>query len=114
MLKVPILWIPFFSTSYFKSSPSWLRSLFRTNPDYFINLIPSGNMRWDDEKGDVVCEKGEDQCYRNLLQYCAIREYSFELAHEFVRCVQSYAWMAKALSLDEKMTFTKCVNALES
>lgn len=47
-------------------------------------------MKWDEEKGDIICEKGEDQCYRNLLQYCAIREYSFEIAHEFVRCVQTY------------------------
>lgn len=53
-----------------------------------IDVIPSGNMRWSDQSHSFICENGEDQCSRQLLQYCAIREYSFELSHQFVRCVQ--------------------------
>ena len=49
-------------------------------------------MQWDSEKKDIVCEQGNDQCYRNLLQYCAILEYSFEFSHEFVRCIQLEAF----------------------
>ena len=54
-----------------------------------INVIPAGTMQWDDKRGIAVCEEGEEQCNRNLLQYCAVREYSFELAQEFVRCIQT-------------------------
>lgn len=61
----------------------------RRHADYVINVIPAGTMQWDEKRGIAVCEEGEEQCNRNLLQYCAIREYSFELAQEFVRCIQT-------------------------
>lgn len=48
-------------------------------------------MRWNSQFKSFICQNGEDQCSRQLLQYCAIREYSFELSHKFVRCVQLWA-----------------------
>lgn len=44
----------------------------------------------DKSSNTIQCKGGESQCYKNLLQYCVIREYSYELSHEFVRCVQTY------------------------
>ena len=46
-------------------------------------------MRWNEKTSNYVCGGEEEQCYRNMLQYCAIREYSYEIAHEFVHCVQT-------------------------
>lgn len=63
---------------------------FRVSYQFIIDVIPSGNMRWDNKSQSFKCQKGEDQCSRQILQYCAIREYSFELSHQFVRCMQLY------------------------
>ena len=61
----------------------------RSPTNYIIDVIPSGNLVLDKENDKITCPGGEEQCQKNLLQYCAIREYSYELAHEFVRCIQT-------------------------
>ena len=61
----------------------------RASVNYIIDVIPSGNLVLDKESNTITCPGGEEQCQKNLLQYCAIREYSYELAHEFVRCIQT-------------------------
>lgn len=61
----------------------------RSVANYAVDVIPSGNMYWDKTNSVIACKGGEKQCFKNLLQYCAIREYSYEIAHEFVRCVQT-------------------------
>lgn len=61
----------------------------RSLRSYYVDVIPSGDMKWDEDSHTFICGNGKDQCEKQLLQYCAIREYSFEIVHEFVRCVQT-------------------------
>ncbi|KAI6675230.1 hypothetical protein NL676_003136 [Syzygium grande] len=69
----------------------YLVKAFETDLINIINLrmVPWGNARIDNHTGAFICQHGEDECYLNTIQACAIDVWSDQKRHfNFIRCVE--------------------------
>ncbi|KAF8006073.1 hypothetical protein BT93_K0388 [Corymbia citriodora subsp. variegata] len=54
-----------------------------------LNIVPWGNAQIDNRTGAFICQHGEDECYLNTIQACAIEVWSdLERHFNFIRCVE--------------------------
>ncbi|XP_070676789.1 gamma-interferon-responsive lysosomal thiol protein-like isoform X2 [Malus domestica] len=57
-----------------------------------LRLVPSGNVRVEGPNDTVVCEHGQDECYLNSIQACAISVWPNVKQHlPFISCVEYLA-----------------------
>ncbi|KAK3406828.1 gamma-interferon-responsive lysosomal thiol protein [Eucalyptus grandis] len=54
-----------------------------------LQIVPWGNAQIDNRSGAFICQHGEDECYLNTIQACAIEVWSDLQPHfNFIRCVE--------------------------
>ena len=75
-----------------------------------VNFIPFGNAeeKWNEskQKWEFTCQHGENECYGNLIETCAINVLGRVESYEVIMCIEKYI---SSMGKDFDKTLQKCV-----
>jgi interferon gamma-inducible protein 30 len=67
---------------------------FNLNKDHeklaVVNFYPYGNAneKWNGKQWDFTCQHGENECYGNLVETCAIKKFDVNGGHAIMICIE--------------------------